>query len=210
MKRALRMALAVGFAGLGAGATGCQPADETTEWSQNEIFQRMQRQPKYRSYQRSEFFSDGRAMRQPPTGTVSREWYASHQQGGSGMQDGMFVQQIPIPVTEALLREGKKQFDITCAACHGLAGDGQSMVAVNMALMPPPSFQSEKLRGQPDGYFFEVISHGYGVMPPFAWRMTPTERWAVVAYVRALQYSQAVPLAEAPPEVRARLLGEGQ
>ena len=99
---------------------------------------------------------------------------------------------------------------LTCATCHGLAGDGQSMVAVNMALMPPPSFQSEKLRAQPDGYFYEVISHGYGVMPPFGWRMTPTERWAVVAYVRALQYSQAVPLAEAPSEVRARLLREGQ
>lgn len=190
--------------------TGCNPADENDEWSQNEVFQRMQRQPKFKSYQRNDFYEDRRAMRHPPTGTVSREWFAQHARGGQGMADGTFIQQIPVPVNEALLRMGKKQFDITCATCHGLAGDGDSMAARNMALMPPPSFQSEKLRGVPDGYIFEVISNGYGVMPPFAWRMTPTERWAVVAYVRALQYSQAVPLAEAPSDVRAKLVREGQ
>jgi mono/diheme cytochrome c family protein len=194
---------------LGLGLTGCQPANETDEWSQNEVFQRMQRQPKYRVYQRNDFFADKRAMRHPPVGTVSREWFGAHRVPG-GLRDGAFVDQGPLRVTEALLAVGKKHFDIVCATCHGLAGDGQSLVAVNMALTPPPSFHAEKLRNQPDGHFYEVITHGYGVMPPFGWRMTPTERWAVVAYVRALQYSQAVPLADAPAEVRTRLLREGQ
>ena len=81
---------------------------------------------------------------------------------------------------------------------------------MNMALMSPPSFHSDKLRGKPDGYFFEVITNGYGAMPAQAFRFTPRERWAVVAYVRALQYSQHVPIAEAPADIRQRLMREGQ
>jgi mono/diheme cytochrome c family protein len=195
-----------------AAASGCQGADETDELSQNEIFQRMQRQPKFRSYQRNDFYEDLRAMRMPPPGTVSREVYGA---GQGNVDTGLtpartFVEKIPVPVDQPLLELGRHNFQVVCATCHGLAGDGRSMVAMNMSLMAPPSFHSDKLRGKPDGYFFEVITNGFGAMPAQGWRWTPRERWAVVAYVRALQYSQHLPIAEAPADVRQRLMREGQ
>jgi mono/diheme cytochrome c family protein len=195
-----------------AAGGGCESADETDALSQNEIFQRMQRQPKFRSYQRNDFYEDQRAMRPPPPGTVSREEYlAARENVGTGLTPAFtFVEKIPIPVDQALLELGRRNFDVVCATCHGIAGDGRSMVALNMSLMAPPTFHSEKLRAKPDGYFFEVISNGFGAMPAQAWRFKPRERWAVVAYVRALQYSQHLPLAEAPADIRQRLMREGQ
>ncbi|MBX5480508.1 MAG: cytochrome c [Myxococcaceae bacterium] len=178
--------------------------------TQNEVFQRMQRQPKFKYYQRNDFFEDGRAMRLPPANTVSRENWESEQIGTGLNPDGTFVETIPFKVDMATLELGRKNFQIVCAACHGLAGDGQSMVAANMALAPPPSFHSEKLKGKPDGYIFQVATHGYGMMPPFGWRLTPKERWAVVAYIRALEYSQSAPIAEAPADIQAKLMQEAQ
>lgn len=192
-------------------ASACSGGTEDDEMTQNEVFQRMQRQPKFKTYQRNDFYEDRRAMRPPPAGTLSREQYAAQEPHGSGLNpDGTFVATMPIQPDMELLALGRKNFQITCAACHGLAGDGQSMVAVNMALMPPPSFHSEKLRSREDGYLYQVISNGYGVMPPFAFRFTPKDRWAIVAYIRALQYSQSVSLAEAPADVREKLMKEGQ
>ncbi len=190
--------------------TGCSNSEG--EFGQNEIFQRMQLQQKYRSYQRNTFFEDQRAMRVPPVGTLSREDYAAGQPYGTGRIPGTenYVENIPVPVDMKLLEKGRKNFDIVCASCHGLVGDGQSLAAVNMALAAPASLHSEKLRGKPDGYIYYVVGHGYGVMPGFDWRFTPEDRWAVVAYVRALQYSQNVPLAEAPADVRTQLMREGQ
>lgn len=188
----------------------CHPSDEDTEWSQNEVFQRMQRQPKFKYYQRNNFYPDNRAMRTPPGGTLSQEQYQAESIGTGLNPDGTFVERIPFQVDQATLELGRKDFQIVCAACHGIAGDGQSMVAMNMALANPASFHSEKLKGKPDGYIYQVATNGYGLMPPFGWRLTPKERWAVVAYIRALEYSQSAPLAEAPPEVRAQLMKEAQ
>lgn len=203
--RVLALALAVAASALGA----CN-GDETDEWTQNEVFQRMQRQPKYRYYQRNDFFEDKRAMRLPVEGTVSRENYLAHQLGSGRNEDGTFVENIPFQVDMQTMELGRKQFQIVCAACHGLAGDGQGLVATNMALANPVSFHSDKLKNKADGYIYTVAGEGYGLMPPFAWRLTPKERWAIVAYVRALQYSQAVPLAEAPADVKAQLAKEGR
>lgn len=194
-----------------SGCVSCSGGGETDEWTQNEVLQRMQRQPKFKYFQRNDFFEDGRAMRTPPAGTVSREQYEMYAPYGTGMNpDGTFVAHMPVQPDMELMELGRKNYQIVCAACHGMAGDGQSMVAMNMALMPPPSFHSEKLKTKPDGYIYAVASNGYGAMPPFAWRLTPRERWAIVAYIRALQYSQAVPLAEAPANIRAELMKEGQ
>ncbi len=202
-----RLLLIGAFAALG---TGC--SNEEGSLGQNEIFQRMQLQQKYRSYQRNTFFDDERAMRVPPKGTLSREDFAASQPYGDGRIAGteQYVESIPVPVNMALLEKGRKNFDIVCASCHGLVGDGQSLAAVNMALTAPASLHSEKLRTKPDGYIYYVVGHGYGVMPGFDWRFTPEDRWAIVAYVRALQYSQSVPLAEAPADVRSQLMREGQ
>lgn len=198
--------------GVIAAASGCEGAGETDELSQNEIFQRMQRQPKFRPYQRNDLYEDARAMRTPPPGAVSRESYAAGQGGiDTGLTPNLtHVEKIPVPIDDALLATGRKNFEVVCGACHGITGDGKSMVAQNLSLMPPPSFHSEKLRAKPDGYFFEVISNGFGAMPSLAWRFTPRDRWAVVAYVRALQYSQHVPIAEAPSDIQQRLMREGQ
>jgi mono/diheme cytochrome c family protein len=207
MRRLLPIAALLGA----VAASGCNDG-ESGDLTQDEIFHRMQKQQKYRPYQHNPFYADGRAMRVPPAGTLSRQDYQRGERFGPGglLADGTFVESLPVPVDMDLLRLGRKQYDITCAACHGLVGDGQSMVAVNMALAAPVSFHSDKLRTKPDGYIYEVISHGYGVMPGFAWRFSPEERWAVVAYIRVLQYSQNVPLAEVPAEIRATLRGGSQ
>lgn len=171
----------------------------------NEELQRMVEQPKYLPYRGNDFFEDGRAMRTPPPGTVPREARPADPALEPRMANGHYVDRIPIPVTSALLKTGKKHFDITCAACHGLLGDGNSIVASKMSLRRPPSFHH--MQDRADGSFFEVITQGYGVMASYSTLIPAVEdRWAVVAYIRALQLSQSARLEDAPPAVQATLL----
>ena len=137
----------------------------------------MERQPKARAFAANPFFEDGRAMRQPPPGTVPRERIVQNPALTRGRVGDKDVTEIPLPLTRALLDLGHRKFDIYCATCHGLVGDGRSPVAANMALRLPPELNVE-------------------------------ERWAVIAYLRALQLSQAAPLALAPPQERERLSKE--
>jgi mono/diheme cytochrome c family protein len=145
-------------------------------------------------------------------GTVS--CYASQDCGSGngckGAGDGIcvaatpkYVTAFPLKVDRPLIALGKKRFDITCATCHGPVGDGDSIVARQMSLRPPPSLHNYTDR--PPGYIFEVITHGFGMMASYAGELTVRERWAVVAYIRALQLSQATPLAKAPPEAQSKL-----
>jgi mono/diheme cytochrome c family protein len=149
-------------------------------------------------------------MRVPPAGTVPRERSLLAIEAPTGRQgpflDAGYLEQNPLPLTRALLERGRKRFEITCATCHGLLGDGNSMVARNMALRPPPSLH--QYREQPDGYFFEVITNGYGLMPAYDSSLGVEERWAVVAYLRALTLSQDARLEDAQGPVRKRLLQE--
>ncbi|MFZ5468901.1 MAG: c-type cytochrome [Myxococcota bacterium] len=169
----------------------------------NQALQRMLSQPKINAYQPSAFYADQGAMRIPPAGTVAREAFLAPGPVMTGQVDGgEAVTTIPLMVTPELLALGRLRFDVICATCHGVLGDGESLVGKNMALRPPPSLLS--LRERPDGHFFRVISSGYGLMPRFD-RLSVEERWAVVAYVRALQLSQAAPLAMAPIQVRQKL-----
>jgi mono/diheme cytochrome c family protein len=144
-------------------------------------------------YESSTFFADGRGMRTPPPGTIAREddLEAEHQTD------------LAKPITRDLLLRGKSRFEVTCAACHGLLGDGDSIVASNMALRRPPSLHLRRDRS--DRYFYDVISEGYGLMPSYAGTLSPRDRWAVVAYVRALQLSQAAELASIPADRRDAL-----
>jgi mono/diheme cytochrome c family protein len=168
----------------------------------------MQRQAKYKAYQSSEFHADGLAMRTPPAGTVP---YGSvgdpAVQRGVG-PDGKPLAQAPVTLTPALLAAGRKRFDIHCALCHGLTGDGQSQVALNMSLRKPPSLHL--YRDVPDGYLYQVISQGFGLMPSYAAELTPEERWGVVGYVRALQLSQHATAAQVPAETMKQLQGEAR
>jgi len=173
------------------------------------------RQPRVHPYKESAFFDDGLSMLAPPEGTVPRERITGNPvlTTGRGPEPAVYALNgerlpvyaaaIPIPVTRKLLEIGQKRFDITCATCHGPLGDGKSIVAAQMSLRPPPSLH--RYNDRPPGYIFEVISRGFGMMASYAAELTVEERWAVVAYVRALQLSQSSPLDHAPPEVRAKL-----
>lgn len=168
----------------------------------------MQRQQKYKAYQASEYFDDGIAMRQPPAGTVPFRSTIDPAVGTGLGPDGKPLASSPLPVTAAALARGRQRFDIYCAACHGVLGDGQSQVALNMSLRKPPSLHA--YRDVPDGYVFRVITHGFGLMPSYAFALPPEDRWAVVAYVRALQLSQYAAVDELPADARERLRKEGR
>jgi mono/diheme cytochrome c family protein len=150
----------------------------------------MQRQPKLMPYGTSDLFADGRSMRTPPPGTIPRERDLAEAQP---------------EVTPALLALGRARFDVVCAACHGIAGDGDSVVAGKMELRRPPSLHEPRIRDLDAPAIYRVISEGYGLMPRLSTHLAPRERWAVVAYVRALQLSQRLPLADAPDPIRKQL-----
>jgi mono/diheme cytochrome c family protein len=169
----------------------------------------MREQPKFLPYATASFYSDGRSMRPPPEGTVSREnSYDDPLLRGGDADAGVFVSRIPLTVDKALLERGRNRFNITCAACHGTIGDGVSLVGEKMLLRPPPSLHSDLVKALPDGKIEEVIRVGYGLMAGYEPQLTSRDRWAVTAYVRALQASQHAPIELAPPAERQRLLTE--
>ncbi len=174
----------------------------------------MKQQPKALPYRESSFFADERAMRQPPPGTVPRDrrgksrlFLTGRDASDGGSPDGGYIDAIPLTLTREVVESGQKSYDIYCATCHGVLGDGASQVARNMGLRVPPSLL--ELPEYPNGYYFVVISEGYGLMPAYSEKLSPEQRWAVVAYVRALQRSQRARLEDVPPEARPLLLKEG-
>lgn len=151
----------------------------------SEFLQRMEVQSKYEYYEASEFWADGRAMRAPPEGTIPREKPVGNPGITTGRVNGQLVTAIPVQVDKNLLLLGQKKYNIVCSQCHGVLGDGNSIVAENMGLRLPPSLL--ELSARPAGHFYTAINEGYGVMPSFSGELDTQERWAVVAYVRALQ-----------------------
>ncbi len=168
----------------------------------------MQRQPKYKAYQASEAYPDGLAMRQPPAGTVPYRAVIDPAIASGLGPDGRPLERAPVALTAALLARGRARFNIICAACHGLLGDGESQVALNMSLRRPPSLHA--YRDVADGHIFRVMTSGFGLMPSYAAQLSVDDRWAVVAYVRALQLSQHAALEQVPPEARGKLEEEGR
>jgi mono/diheme cytochrome c family protein len=167
----------------------------------------MERQPKYRSFAANPLFEDGRAMRQPPEGTVPRERTTMRPEITRGRtRKGDIVDSIPIAVTRELMESGRSRFEIHCAPCHGLLGDGVSPVATQMSLRPPPNLG--KLRNPAPGHIFQVITEGFGLMASYAPQLSAHDRWAVVAYNEALRRSQSATLAEAPPDIQQKLRAE--
>ena len=171
--------------------------------SSSQILQRMEVQEKYNAYAANDLFADGRAMRTPPEGTVPRERLVGRPDISTGEVNGQPVANVPVPITAELLARGRHRFEIVCAACHGLVGNGDSMVADNMATRLPPSLVA--LSDRPAGFFYKAITQGYGLMPSFAGEIPMDERWAVVAYVKALQFSQNAPVQALPEDVQRRL-----
>jgi mono/diheme cytochrome c family protein len=175
--------------------------------SSSQVLQRMEVQEKYLPYAANDLFADGRSMRTPPEGTISRERLVGHPGITTGLVNGVPVSEVPVPITAELLRRGRHRFEIVCANCHGLVGNGDSMVADNMATRLPPSLVA--LTEKPAGSFYQAITEGYGLMPSFAGEIPMDERWAVVAYVKALQLSQNTPIQALPEDIQRRLR-EGQ
>jgi len=165
----------------------------------------MSDQPKYRPLRESDFFSDGRSARPALEGTVARGHLRVNNPFYTGRENGDLLDNVPVPLTKELLEHGRERFDIFCTPCHGYVGDGYGMV-VQRGFQRPPSYHIDRLREMPDGYFFDVITHGKGAMASYASRVPTRDRWAITAYVRALQLSQGAKMDDVPPGERQRLM----
>lgn len=183
------------LAALGLG--GCDPFHESLD------FERMIDQHRYDPYEPSPYFDDGMVMQRPPFGTVPRSEEMLPAPVDLGVTaTGELVDTVPVPVSEALLARGENRYRIFCAPCHGVLGDADTQVAENMKLRPPRSLLDAQVRAYPAGRTYRVISMGYGLMRSYAAQLPVLDRWAVVAYVQALQLSQHAPLADLPEAVR--------
>jgi len=162
--------------------------------------QDMAEQPKDRPLWPSDFFTDGRSARPLVENTVAR---------GAVVEDEMTVGKesnaFPLPLNMDLLERGENRYKIFCSPCHGLQGDGNGMVAMR-GMKHPPSYHQDRLRQVPNGYIYDVITNGFGAMLGYSSQVPPRDRWAIVAYLRALQLSRNAKVSELPPNVREKVL----
>jgi mono/diheme cytochrome c family protein len=159
--------------------------------------QDMHDQPRFKPLAKSDFYADLRSARPQVEGTVARGQLNADTYfytGYVGKDPGDYM---PFPATVDVLARGQQRFNIYCAPCHSRVGDGNGMIA-QRGFVPPPSYHTDRLRKAPLGYFFGVITNGYGAMPDYASQIPPRDRWAIVAYLRALQLSQAATLSDVP------------
>ena len=167
------------------------------------LHQDMGNQPKNKPLSPSDFFADGRSVRMPVENTVSRS---------SMDNDQLMVSKdstnFPMPLNDALLERGQERFRIFCSPCHGIQGDGNGMIVMR-GMKRPPSYHQDRLRQAPNGYIYDVITNGFGQMYNYAAQVPPRDRWAIVAYVRALQLSRNAKVADLPAEVREKLNSGG-
>lgn len=190
--------------------------------------QEMADQPRYEPYEASRLFPDSMAVRHPVRGTVSRESAlddvyrpeyardaaglagdgASAASGDTTTQSGPNASAVaadyPYPVTEAILRRGRNRFDIYCSPCHGRAGYGTGII-VQRGLQRPPSLHTDRLRSAPPSHFYDAMTNGFGAMYSYASRVSPADRWAIAAYIQALQLSQHAGLDAVPADTLAHM-----
>jgi mono/diheme cytochrome c family protein len=142
------------------------------------------------------------AMQQPPDGTLPVDAIAGQPLLSTGIADGRFVARIPVLVDRPMVEAGHARFDTFCAPCHGVLGDGVSVVAEKMAARKPPDLTRGRFRELPPGEVFATIRQGYGLMPSYAVQLSVQESWGVAAYVRALQIARGTPIAQLSPDER--------
>jgi mono/diheme cytochrome c family protein len=152
-------------------------------------------QPRDKVLNASEFFADGRSSRPPVPGTVAHGNVQPADGYHTGWENGKLVKELPVPLTRELLYRGQERFNIYCAPCHGKTGDGKGMITQRGLILrrQPANYHTDRLRQIAIGHFFDVITNGYGIMYSYAGRVDIPDRWAIAAYIRALQYSQNVP-----------------
>jgi len=156
-------------------------------------------QPRQNPLSRSDFFSDQRSERPPVYGTVARGQLHEDSYFYTGKVGNNPGDAMPFPVTKEVLERGQERFNIFCAPCHSRVGDGNGFVPSRGFSKMPPSFHIARLQKAPLGYFYDVITEGFGIMPDYASQIPPQDRWDIVAYVRALQLSQNATTADVPP-----------
>jgi len=171
--------------------------------------QEMYDQPRTKPHRPSDFFADGRSDRQPVAGAIARGQLRDDSHLYTGKVGGQLVSTFPFPVTRAVLERGRERFNIYCAPCHDRLGNGNGMI-VRRGFRPPPSLHEDRLRDAPVGHHFDVISNGLGSMPDYAAEIPVRDRWAIVAYLRALQLSQRASVADVPPAALRELQDEAK
>ena len=159
----------------------------------------MSQQPKRRPLEPSRFFADGQSSRSPVEGTIARGQLRLDDHLYRGMEKGEFADAFPFPVTREILTRGRERFNIFCSPCHDRTGYGHGMI-VQRGFTSPPSYHIERLRRAKPGYFFDVITRGFGAMPDYPDQIPVRDRWAIVAYLRVLQESQNARPEDIPPE----------
>lgn len=164
--------------------------------------------PRYEALEESDFFADKRAMRPIPEGTVARGNLRDDEVFYTGKQAGELVTSLPPQVTvdQALLDRGQQRYNIYCSPCHSALGDGNGTV-VQRGYKRPASYHDDRLRNMPIGYFYDVITNGFGQMPDYSAQVAPADRWAIAAYIRALQLSQGASVDDVPADQRGTLDG---
>ena len=166
--------------------------------------QDMHDQPKFTPLRESTFFADGLSARVPVEGTVARGQLREDTLLYTGKIGGENASVFPFPVDERVMARGQERYDIFCAPCHARTGDGDGMV-VQRGYRQPPSLHIDRLRAVPVGHFIDVIANGFGAMPDYSAQVRAEDRWAIAAYIRALQLSQHATLADVPTDRRGAL-----
>ena len=195
-KQALRFTL-LGVIVLFAGCRGTITDREPIHISPN-----MDHQEKFQAQEENVMFADGRAMRPLVAGTVARGFLRDDVRFYDGRdENGELITDLPVPVTRELLERGQDRYEIYCTVCHGSAGDGKGIIMVGndgagYGYVPAPDYHSERLKELPNGHYFQIISYGTptGTMPGYAQQITVADRWAITAYIRALQLSRTAPV----------------
>ena len=169
--------------------------------------QNMFNQERFNPQQKNEFFEDRRAMREPVSGTVARGFLREDTEFYEGRtEEGEFIEEMPITMTRELLERGQDRYDIYCAMCHGRAGDGEGIISVgDFGYTPATPMHEDYLIEIEDGHIYDVIANGIRTMPGYAQQIAVSDRWAITAYIRALQRSQRAGEDDIPAAIRAEI-----
>jgi cytochrome c5 len=166
--------------------------------------QKMSNQPRYDPLEASDFFADGMAARPRIEGTVARGDLSGNPFFDTGKINGQIADGFPFPVTREVVDRGQERFNIYCSECHGRLGDGNGMIP-SRGFRRPPSYHTDRLRNQPTGHFFDVMTNGFGAMPKYGTMIPVPDRWAIIAYIRALQLSQNATVDDVPAGERGKI-----
>ena len=166
--------------------------------------QDMHDQPKYTAYKASDFFADHRSARPLLEGTIAQGQLNDDELLHAGRVNGQPATVFPFAIDAVVMQRGRERYNIFCSPCHGLTGDGDGMV-VQRGYRRPPSFHIDRLRQAPPGHLFDVMTNGFGAMPDYAAQVPVRDRWAITAYMRALQLSQHAAFAELSPQAQGQL-----